>query len=615
MNGRSVVPLAQAAGALPPRLSRLAWSPWTRVLAVIGVIGGATLWLAVPASTWLALAERIAGVLRSFYGTRGQTQRIAGALARLPLLLVGLSGASYVCMLVWTRILRHGPAIATQTAGNSEWRRCDRHDTVVMVALAAVALALRLPGMTQSLWLDELAMLKTFVEPGPFAAILPRSSLGSHPLSELLAWCAMSLGGTREWVLRVPALLAGILAVPLTYVAALGLSGRKATASMAAVVVAVHSYHAYYSFQLKGYTLVSLLALASISLLVRLLQRPSRRTAVALVVVNVLLVYTHLFALYFCVAEYVVVTCLGLWRLRPIERPPVFPRAGWHELWLSLVGTALGVAILYLPQLPVLAMNALDPANQFGAVGHSGQVAAGCSVLLSAHESAWLAGLFLIALAMHFAVPRRREALDTLVFVLVLFVTLVAVGPSGGGGFYPRYLSPGLLLTAIVVGDVVARLCSVDGQLGRIGGIALLVAVLACTAIGYRSTYLPIQDFRGAVRFVEGHAAPGAIVVGNCFGKDLLQHYDARIVPLTGPDQLRALLTRSQQIWAITSIGCDTGRWPFEYDKDSQASIEQRFKLETELSGEYPVRVWRYDAVPVDPQGVVARDSPGSTRD
>jgi hypothetical protein len=104
-------------------------------------------------------------------------------------------------------------------------------------------------------------------------------------------------------------------------------------------------------------------------------------------------------------------------------------------------------------------------------------------------------------------------------------------------------------------------------------------------------------------------------VVGNCFAKDTVQHYDAQIVPLTGPDQLRALLTRSQQVWAITSIGCHTGRFPFERDSESQAIIEQRFTLAAEPPSAFPVRVWRFDANPADPQAGVGRSESGAGRD
>jgi hypothetical protein len=248
-------------------------------------------------------------------------------------------------------------------------------------------------------------------------------------------------------------------------------------------------------------------------------------------------------------------------------------------------------------------------------LGHFSRVLVGCSVLLTASESAPVAGLLLVSLVAYFVVPGRRQALDALVAVLVLFVAAIAVAPSGGSGFYPRYLAAGILLAAITVGDVVGRLYSLRGVLGRAAGTALLASVLTATALGYKVTHSPIQDFRGAVRFVRAHAPAGALVIGNCFGRDLVQHYDAQIVPLTGPEQLEALLTSSGQVWAITSEGCDTGRWPFAGDKDSQAIIERHFKLETELPGAYPVRVWRFDAISADAQDVVPHDSPGSTRD
>jgi hypothetical protein len=579
-----------------PRVSRLAASRWMRGLALLGIVAGAALWLAMPPSAWEVLAEPIGAMLRSLYGTRGQVHKIAAALARLPPLLAAASGAGYFCLLAWGRILRSAPLASTTIRVEADRPTCGRRDGVIILILTLVALALRLPGMGQSLWLDELAMLKVFVERGPLAIVLPRSSLGPHPLMELLAWCALSLGGSREWVLRSPALLAGILAVPVTYVVALRFSGRRATAITAALLVALHSFHAYYSFQLKGYTLVALLALVSVGLLVRLLEGPSRRVAIALAVVNTLLVYTHLFAIYFCVAEYSVVTCVGLYGRRTAGSRRPFPSAAWHQLWFSLLGSVCGVAALYVPQLPVVAMNLLDTTAQSDSAGHLGRVLTGSSVLLSARESPAFSGVLLLTLAIYFALPGRRDALNGLVAVLLLFVAATAVIPLGGSGFYSRYLAAGIPLAGIAVADVVVRLCALNGLRGRAAGVTLLAVVLAVTLAGYGFAYLPIQDYRGAIALVRERAAPGATIVANCFGKDVIQHYEPGIVPLADPPQLTALLASGRQIWAVTSIGCDTGRWPFQYDRDTQAVIERRFALEAELPGLGPVRVWRFDA-------------------
>src|SRR5689334_23229669 len=80
---------------------------------------------------------------------------------------------------------------------------------VIAVLLAA---ALRLPQMSDSLWLDELHT--AWCASGSLADVAPRASIGNHaPLYFYLPYVTTSVFGLSEFNLRLPSLIAGLALV------------------------------------------------------------------------------------------------------------------------------------------------------------------------------------------------------------------------------------------------------------------------------------------------------------------------------------------------------------------------------------------------------------------
>jgi len=210
---------------------------------------------------------------------------------------------------------------------------------LLAVALAtAAALALRWIGFDQSLFGDE--QLTRYVTGGP-GGVLGR--LGrfeqNPPLFFWLADASRGLGGV-EWM-RLPSLLAGVAAVPLTY--ALGrLTAGRWPGVFAACMVAASPFAAFYSTEARPYALMTALLLASTVCMLVAIERGGRWWWAGMVAASAAALYTQYVSVFWLLAQ-------GAWALwaAPDRRRPL------------LVSYAL-VALAFLPWLP----NFLDQREQ-----------------------------------------------------------------------------------------------------------------------------------------------------------------------------------------------------------------------------------------------------------
>ncbi len=183
-------------------------------------------------------------------------------------------------------------------------------------ALTLIALALRLPGLSQSFSFDEAYGVSNLLD-RPLAdmlSALPRTE-SSPPLHYLLAWGWGSLFGLGEAGVRSLSLLAGAATVPVAYLAGRELSGVRA-GLVAAALVAVSPFLVFYSQEARAYALLTLLGALSFWLFARALRRPTGWSLALWAVVCVLALATHYFAGFLVLAEAVWLVAAG--RSRPV---------------------------------------------------------------------------------------------------------------------------------------------------------------------------------------------------------------------------------------------------------------------------------------------------------
>jgi 4-amino-4-deoxy-L-arabinose transferase-like glycosyltransferase len=169
-------------------------------------------------------------------------------------------------------------------------------ENILTALLVSLYVAARLWRLTATcLWFDEIfsftAARHTWVELWRFAA----ADLIHPPLFYALLKLWTTVGGdSLLWLRLLPALTSILALVPFFLLARELRLGRRAT-NIALLLLAANGYLIKYAQEVRMYSLLLLLALASLWLLAKLLnsERASRGLLLALFFVNLLLVYTH----------------------------------------------------------------------------------------------------------------------------------------------------------------------------------------------------------------------------------------------------------------------------------------------------------------------------------
>lgn len=410
-------------------------------------------------------------------------------------------------------------------------------ERLALLGLCLLAFAWRVHGLTfQSLWRDEVDSIRfatrelsqvvgMFAKPGENGPLF---------FALLRAWLATA--GSSEFALRFQAVLAGVLAVPLTYVLARrlmkvvypsypiavgGLTVRN-VALVAALLVAVNPYLTWYSQEGKMYSVLVVAVLATqLAFLAALRQSRWWRWALYLLLLAVA-AFLHLLAVLVVVID--VAWLLLLWpdyrrRWLPflltliLPLAPYFALVGWWQLRLFLKADfqtghpfvplgdiASGLLALYghgaSPQPPAWVLAPFIFLLLCGIV-FAGRVigqAAGPDAppettlgwhawRITAMLLAWLLLppllLFLISLA------KPMQADRYVIWIVPAFLLLVAQGISALATLRPR-----------------------------LSWAALALVVVLAFWGGWRQTHLPIKaDMRAATVYVEARRQPGELVL------------------------------------------------------------------------------------------------------
>jgi uncharacterized membrane protein len=218
--------------------------------------------------------------------------------------------------------------------------------TLFIGALCLVAAGLRLWGLeVQSLWHDELFTWYASQLDGLAAAVDFGATQDVHPpgfVVFLYAW--QRLFGDSEWVLRLPAALAGIAAIAWMY--RLGRAWVSERVGRIAATLLTFSWPAiYYSQEARAYSFMLLLSVGMVERILHITQtmasgkKPSWVALSVLTSLAITLSYLHYFGLLF------VVFCLVSWgvhlRYRRVSLTPWITVSGLSFLaytpWISHV--------------------------------------------------------------------------------------------------------------------------------------------------------------------------------------------------------------------------------------------------------------------------------------
>ncbi len=185
---------------------------------------------------------------------------------------------------------------ASATTKPSMPAAASRRETWWLLALCALALALRATSLSRSLFNDETVSF-ALAQRG-FGHMIGLFGYEANGMPyPLLLWPVTRIFGTSVEVLRAPALIVGVAGVPALWWAVRGLISERWVALLAAALLALNPMAVWYSQVARSYALVVLGACLAFGALARAVERPERRGMWALyVLATVLLAYSDLLA-------------------------------------------------------------------------------------------------------------------------------------------------------------------------------------------------------------------------------------------------------------------------------------------------------------------------------
>ena len=239
---------------------------WVRALlvaaAAAAVAGGAA---ALPESRLESLGGQLA--------PDGQISAALVMVLRRTLMLSGaLAGALAAGLIVgWRQIRRGLQAVGRRLrqegnwladAARFHWRRLSRAEFIAMAILMACGVGIRLWYLEQPMRFDEATTVTLYASSPWYLGLANYSQPNNHLLNTLLVRMCMLAVGNREWVIRLPALLAGLLCLPVIYFYARLMYSRSA-ALLALAWLAVSLPFVDMATNARGYSMVACCGLIS----------------------------------------------------------------------------------------------------------------------------------------------------------------------------------------------------------------------------------------------------------------------------------------------------------------------------------------------------------------
>jgi mannosyltransferase len=373
-----------------------------------------------------------------------------------------------------------------------------QHEIYLRVVLGAGIVLLWIVPTFSSYWLDET--ITSWVVQGGFGEMLHRAfdHQPMFPTYYVVAWAAKTLGGQREWVLRLPSLLA--MGLGAAVLARLGtrLFDRE-TGLLAAIVFGVSFQGTYAAVDARPYALAILGLVVATYLLVRWLDTGRPVTAAAYAVAAAFVVYVH----------YLFAPALLAHALYAFRRRRSVGTA-------AMVVLALTFLVLLLPLVPWFVDTYGNRSILSSSSGTTGRIAA--TLAPAGIVAAITMGAFFAGRALRVQIPGWRTGRDE----IILLVSWAAIPPvalfaasrlAGAGVFTSRYLLSSLPALALLVAAAVRTL-------GPPKARRILMAVFMALSIVFLGTLAHtsdgggVQDWRGAAEAVNALVEdPGTPVV------------------------------------------------------------------------------------------------------
>jgi len=416
-------------------------------------------------------------------------------------------------------------------------------------AVLLLAAAWRLHGLDdQSIWYDEA--LSIGIGQTPFAQLIDsvKRFEQTPPLYHLLLSGWMRLFGDSEFAVRVPSVIAGVMACWATWRLAERAGGFVA-ACAATLLMVLSPFQLVYAQEARTYALLLALGLWSSEFLLRILDG-SRVGGVLYVLVASAMLWTHPFSALVLLAHNLVVT------FSLLRRPKPKVSIG---LWLAIQGAT---ALLFVPWLPTQLRWTQSVAKTFWIPPFGvGEILRAFWVYADSLPALILLTVFVIV-GMRQAKDKRIPLLGaalTLACVILPVILSLIVRPL----FTPRY---GIVCTGAIYALAGAGVAALRPAWAR--GIAI-AALVALPLIGSwpHPSYAGHEkdDWRGAGAYLQQSMRPGDYVAINVPNATMAYTYyvnrpDVELIAFAGPRIPLGVTSvrRGASVWLVVHAARET---------------------------------------------------------
>lgn len=411
--------------------------------------------------------------------------------------------------------------------------RADRRDYYILGGLVLIALMLRLWGLNQPLWYDEIQTLETHIG-APWGEMMQSYSMNHHYLYSFQAKIFTTLFGETAWAIRMPAALFGTATVAAIWWLAKSIAGVR-IAHVTALLVALSYHQIWFSQNARGYTELAFWSTLALGLFLQGMRAPSPKLWIAYGVTVACALATHLTGAFFFLAHGLVwlVILVPVLRTQGLNAPLV----KWPTLGFAVAG--LLTLLFYAPVLSTV----------FEVAGTVGEDEAASQVVEQFNNPIWtvLEGIqtaigsagpliaiialgALIVIGLGAASVWSKEKLFPIIVLLHVVLT-IALLTAIGMRIWPRFffVDIALLMLLIVLGVQFAVEIFTDRVKLASPQLLFSLAVGAMTVLSVglalRNYTTPKQDLAGAYAIVEDLRTPADQIYGVGIGAEIFSIY------------------------------------------------------------------------------------------
>ena len=434
--------------------------------------------------------------------------------------------------------------------------RSRRASRLILAAIVAVAILLRIPSLDSSLWLDEVLTMAHFARP-PFATIFTSfPDQNQHMLYSLLAHASLRLFGEHAWALRLPSVVLGAASIWALFLLGRRVVGEK-QALLACALMAVSYHHIWFSQNARGYMGLLFFSNLATWLWLEAMERDDMRKWLWYAVAVSLGFWIHMTMLFVCAAHALIF--LVAW----IRSERTGPRL-WHAAFAFVLCGTLVIQLhaLALPEFFRTAVGEFSPASEWTnplwvvteslrslRVGFAGTAVVLCGLVLV--FSGWLDIL-------------RRDPRAAWAMVLPALMgggSMLALGHN----LWPRFFFFCMGFALLIAIHGAMRLPEL--LFGRLRGGAMLAArtgyalaglIILASITTIPRAWAPKQDFTAARDYVEKERGRGDSVIAVGLAGLAYSDYYAPSweVAKTGSD-LAAVRVKSPRVFLVYTLPVD----------------------------------------------------------